>query len=481
MRLATPDHPSTQASGQVVILGGGLAGLACAQALARHNRAPVLLEKDAAVGGLARTLSKGGFQFDTGPHRWYSKDPEIDSWLEELLGEELTTVRRLTRIYYMGRLFRYPLRPTELLRLGTRSSLYILKDLVSPAASRPPGAEGSLEEAFVEQFGSTLYERFFRSYSEKLWGRPCTELSADWARQRTRGLTLRQVLKRIVWERGSVRSLAGAFKYPRRGIGRIAEKLAEDVCARGGTLHLQSEVVSLRHRHGRLESVEAAQPRALLRLDADAVVSSIPITDLVRRLDPPAPQAVLDAAASLTFRDQIQVTLLLDGEVDLPDNWIYVQDATVLFTRLSIAKNWSSSLSPEGKTSVVFEVPCQENDHVWTESDAVLTQQVWDQFRHCFGTLVRAELLGSHVHRVEKEYPVFSRGYKVALDQLKRYLAGFDNLQLIGRNGTFSYNNMDRSVRMGLRAADLLLGRRKSDSDADALHSGGEYLEEQRR
>lgn len=462
----------------IMILGGGLAGLACAHELARRGRSSTVLEKNALVGGLAATLEQDGFRFDTGPHRWYSKREEMNAWLHDLLGDELVTVPRLTRIYYRGKLFEYPLRLSDAFRLGLGTSLRILRDLLSRKPDGPSTGNRSLEEAFVEQFGRTLYEHFFLDYSEKLWGRRCTELSADWAFQRTRGLNLWEALKRMAWNRSGVRSLAKEFKYPRMGIGRIAEKMAEDVCSNGGVVHLDTEVVAVHHRDGRINRIDALHDGRLLDFQVEAAVSSIPITDLVRRLQPSAPIEVLEATGRLKFRNQIQITLLLDSELSIPDNWVYVQDRTIPFTRFTIAQNWSRDLSPEGKTSVVFEIPCDEGDTVWKETDRALIEKVREHFSKHFGSVVRTEIIGTNVYRVEKEYPLFELGYRQQLDIIRKYVGGFVNLQLIGRNGTFRYNNMDHSIMMGLKAARNLLGEQFDIDKVDTLDETDEYLEE---
>lgn len=462
----------------VVILGGGLAGLACAHELTKRGCRVVVVEKNGWVGGLASTIVKDGFRFDTGPHRWYTKHEEINRWLSELLRDELITIPRLTRIYYMGKMFHYPLRLRDVLRLGIAPSFRILRDFLLPTARKPVSADRSLEEAFVEQFGRTLYESFFREYSEKLWGRPCTDLSADWAFQRTRGLNLGKVLKQALLRRRTARSLATAFTYPKLGVGRIAERLAEEARSGGSEVQLDTEVLMLHHRDGRLSRIEAVHQGRPIHLPAETVVSTIPIADLVRRLEPPAPLNVLEAAGRLKFRDQIQVTFLLNGSIELPDNWIYVQDKTIPFTRFTIANNWSSSLSPDGKTSIVFEIPCDEGDPVWEESDEVLLQRTWDHLLKHFGWAVKAEIVGTHVYRVEKEYPVFERGYRLQLDAIKLYLGGFSNLHVIGRNGTFQYNNMDHSIMMGLKAARRLLGGQVHAGSMEAANLGDDYLEE---
>jgi protoporphyrinogen oxidase len=462
----------------IVIVGAGLAGLACGHELARRGRPSTILETNGWVGGLASTIEKDGFRFDTGPHRWYTKHDELNAWLHELLQDELITVPRFTRIHYRGKFFQYPLRLRDVFQLGMVPSLRILCDLLSRKARSRSTGELSLEDAFVEQFGSTLYERFFREYSEKLWGRKCAELSADWAFQRTRGLNLWRALKRMVWKEGRTRSLAGDFTYPRMGVGRIAEKMAEGVCSRGGVVHLSTEVVALHHRSEHIYRIDALHDENLLKVETEAVVSSMPITGLVHRLHPPAPNEVLQAASRLKFRNQIQVALLLNNEIRLPDNWVYVQDKMIPFTRFTIAHNFSRDLSPDGKTSVVFEVPCDEHDAVWKESDEAVIGLVRDHFIRHFGSLVQVEIIGAHVLRVEKEYPVFELGYHGYLDIITRYLSGFSNLQFIGRNGSFRYNNMDQSIMMGLRAARNLLGEQFNNDSDDHFSTDNEYLEE---
>ena len=262
------------------------------------------------------------------------------------------------------------------------------------------------------------------------------------------------------------------------GVGRIAEKMAEGVRSRGGVVHLSTEVVALHHRNEHIHRIDALHHENLLKVETEAVVSSMPITGLVHRLRPPAPNEVLQAAARLKFRNQIQVTLFLNNETRLPDNWVYVQDKMIPFTRFTIAHNFSRDLSPDGKTSVVFEVPCDEGDAVWKESDEAVLGLVRDHFIRHFGSLVEVKIIGTHVLRVEKEYPVFELGYRRYLDIITRYLSRFSNLQFIGRNGSFRYKNMDQSIMMGLRAARHLLGEHFNKNGEDPFGTDDGYLEE---
>lgn len=495
---------------EVVILGAGLAGLACGHELTKKSQAKVtLVEKNPYVGGLAVTLRKNGYTFDSGPHRWFTKSDEVDQWLRELLKGELVDVNRLTRIYYKGKYYFYPLKPLNALQnLGIINSTLAILSYAWTRILLKTGLRSKkvvhMADAYINQFGHKLYEEFFHYYTEKLWGRKITELSGDWVSQRSKGLSIWSAVKDSFIKQKNVISLIDKFIYPKTGFGRIAEKMEEDINKSPENKFLFSQDVikfnwseeagkkvinsieikptEIKDKHD--ENINISNKQLTQKstqtdlqtqmLKADYFVSSIPITELALRLTPAAPQEVIDAAKGLTFRDEVQVTLMVKKAHFTPDNWVYTQDRKLVFVRLMEMDSWTDGLSPEGTTSIVFEVACQEGDETWNMKDEDLVAMVADNYINEFHYFEKTDIVDSYVHRVPKEYPVYDIGYKERVATLKNYIKEFTNLQIIGRNGTFKYNNSDHSIQMGLYAARNIMGE---NYDLDNINTDRAYHE----
>ncbi|MDQ3239744.1 MAG: FAD-dependent oxidoreductase [bacterium] len=480
----------------VVVLGAGLAGLSCAHELTKKSSKKVtLVEKNPYSGGLAVTLKKDNHSFDSGPHRWFTKSEEVDQWLRDLLKEELVDVNRLTRIYYKGKYYFYPLKPLNALKnLGIIASTQAISSYLWVRMQLKLGLRSSkvnnIADAYINQFGKKLYFEFFHFYTEKLWGRKTTELSGDWASQRSKGLSIWSAVKDSIIKSKNVVSLIDKFKYPKTGFGRIAEKMEEDISSIEGNkflfaqdvktlnwvqngsemviesivvshtsssdIHDKNITISNKVINGNTAPISATTQT----LRADNFVSSIPITELVFRMEPQAPENVIQAAKTLSFRDEIQVTLMINKAHFTPDNWVYTQDRKLIFVRLMEMDSWTDGLSPNGTTSIVFELACQEGDETWTKPDSELVDMVANNYINEFHYFEKENITGSYVHRVPKEYPVYDIGYKEKVDTIKEYISKFSNLQIIGRNGTFKYNNSDHSIQMGLYAARNIMGEK---------------------
>ena len=459
---------------EVLILGAGLTGLAAGHALARAGVAVKVLEQQRTVGGLARTVSRGPFRFDLGGHRFFTRDAAVDGLVRGLLGPECVAVSRRSQIFLRDRYIDYPLRPLNALSgLGAPTALRIVLDRVAEgirarAGSRPAV---SLEDWVVGHFGRTLFELYFEEYSEKVWGIGCQRISADWVAQRIQGLSLGAALKNAFLPRGGgdIRTLADAFLYPAEGIGTIAERLREEV-ERRGEVRCGVEVSRVRHRDFRVESVAVGGGAGAHDLEAGAVVSTVPLTDLVRMLDPAPPREVLRAAGSLRFRDLVLVAVMLDRARATDQTWLYFPEKKVPFGRIHEPTNWSARMAPEGKTLLVAEQFCFRGDRTWTASDGELVE---DTVRHLhrLGIVSPGEVLGSAVVRVPKAYPLFEVGYQEHCRTIGAYLSRFGNLFPAGRGGTFRYLNMDHAMAAGMEAARSVLGlgaRRARDAGARA-------------
>jgi protoporphyrinogen oxidase len=335
-----------------------------------------------------------------------------------------------------------------------------------------------MEDAYVSQFGRTLYELFFRNYSEKVWGKDCRELSGDWVTQRSKGLTLwtavRDALKR---SDGQVESLVDRFMYPRWGFGRIAERMAEEIERAGGHVHCGWRVISAAHHGSVVKSVRVSDGRQEQTVEADEFISSIPMTELARSLAPSAGRAVIGAAEALNYRGLITVHLMLNRPQVTNDTWIYVHDPAVRFARLHEPRNWSADLAPEGKSSLVLEVFSEPGDDIWQRSDADVCELVANDLTQVLHFIEPAEIMDAFALRSRDAYPRYGLEYRAAVETLKAQLKSFSNLQIVGRGGTFRYNNTDHAIETGLLAARKALGELV---DLEGVNGEAKYLEERR-
>ncbi len=466
----------------VLILGGGLAGLAAAYELTRKKFNVTVIEMQDDVGGLARTIEVKGFRFDTGPHRWYTKSDMVNQWLLEFMGDEIIKIPRLTRIYFDKKFFYYPIKFKNVISgigliKATQSVIDYLWSRVMARVS--PKNAITLEDGYIEKFGNTLYKTFFKRYSEKLWGRSCKEVSSDWIGQRTRGFNIGTIIKDALFKTPGVVSFVDEFSYPKQGIGRIADKLAEEAKKQGGVILVDSKVTKIEHSGDQIKKVTVQTGKKMQEFTADYIISTIPLSDLVFSLSPRASSTAVGFAKKLSYRDQVEVALFINKENITPDTWIYVHPENISFMRMMEMANWNKQLSPKGKTTLVFEISCDYGDRMWSMKDSELIKMVSNEFVREFGLISDDDILGGYVHRVEKEYPVYHIGYRTDVDSIKHYVKQFKNLQIAGRNGTFRYNNMDHSIEMGLYAAwNIIEG--KHVYDIESVNIEREYLEEKK-
>lgn len=329
------------------------------------------------MGGLSKTIEHRGFRFDIGPHRFFTKSPEIQTLWQETLGEDFLVLPRLTRIYYRGKFFHYPLRlGNALAGLGPWDSFQVLASFLK-ARFFPVSPELRFQDWVANRFGQVLYSIFFKTYTEKLWGIPCTQLSAEWAAQRIRDLSLSQAVLQALGRRrdGQVASLIERFHYPRYGPGQMYETLGEKVKKQGGRIHTGEEVVEISHAGPRVTGVSTLGVAGRLAYPLSHCFSSMPLTELVLRMQPPAPEAVLEAARSLRYRSLIIVNLLLNRPAFLPDNWIYLHAPEIRAGRLQFYGNWTPDMVPVPRASSLgFEYFCFEGDALWNAADDTLME-----------------------------------------------------------------------------------------------------------
>ena len=476
MSDAAMNNPST------LIVGAGPAGLACAWELAKRGRDAVVYEQDAVVGGISRTATHNGYRFDIGGHRFFTKVPMVWEMWNEILGEAFLERPRLSRIYYRGTFFDYPLKPLNaLVGLGPIETVRIGLSWMW-AQAFPEREESNFEQWVVNRFGRRLYEIFFKTYTEKVWGTPCTEIGSDWAAQRIKNLDLLAAVKDALFPgrgRGGevVSTLIDRFHYPRHGPGMMWERCRDRLDGAGIETVMRTRVERLHHEGGRIVAATVRNSDGTSRVKADDVVSSMPLPSLLRALDPPPPPDILAAAEALRFRDFLTVVLIIDREELFPDNWIYIHAPEVKLGRIQNFKNWSPEMVPDGRTtSLGLEYFVTEGDELWTASDADLAALGAREVEQ-LGLLDGGTVLDAAVVRMPKAYPIYDEGHRRALPAIRSYLATFPNLHPIGRNGQHRYNNQDHSMVTGVYAARNIDG---ADYDLWSVNVEQTYHEEVR-
>src|SRR5690242_1114101 len=472
---STEGVPRTTVEADVIILGAGPAGLTAAYELSSKGLRCVVVERDSVVGGLAKTVDYKGYLFDLGGHRFYTKVGLIARIWQEVLGADFLERPRLSRIYYRGKFFRYPLDPMDVLRgLGP---IEVARCGISFLQSRlfPQKPENNLAAWVSNRFGTRLFKMFFESYTEKVWGIPCTTISADWAAQRIRGLSfsslVRDALKLGGKPKEAIKTLIREFHYPRRGPGMMWTKMQEVLEQRGSQVIVNAPVERVRWEEGRITAVEAGNRRYV----GQHFISSLAIRDFFGMMDPPPPDAVRHAARALDYRDFITVGLIVRGKNLFPDNWIYVHEPAVTVGRIQNYSNWSPEMSPDPEmSSLGMEYFCFEGDALWRQSDAELFHLARKELAS-LGLVKAEDILDGKVVRVPKAYPVYDDEYRKGLQVVAEYLKTVPNLQLVGRNGMHRYNNQDHSMLTAVMAARNILG---ANFDLWKLHGESESLEE---
>ncbi len=468
---------------RVIIIGAGPAGLTAAYELCKAGLAPVVLEQEEVVGGLAKTVAHKGFRFDIGGHRFYTKVEAAERIWREVLPSERDFMRRkrLSRIYYDKKFFQYPLRAYSMLfKMGIMEGCLILLSYLR-AVARPSRAEQTFEQWVTNRFGRRLYTMFFKSYTEKVWGIPCSEIGAEWAAQRIKGLSLAVVLKQLVFGRrrggksAVVKTLVEEFDYPRLGPGMMWERMADIVREGGGSVRPGSRVEQINWRGGAVESVEVTRGGRRESLSGTHFISSMPVRELVRKLSPAPPGEVIAAADRLQYRDFLTVVLIVNRGDLFPDQWIYIHDPTVQLGRVQNFKNWSPEMVPDpNKTCLGLEYFCFEGDGLWNMTDEELVALGKRELEK-LGLALSSEIEEGKVVRVPKAYPVYDSTYKQSLATVRGFLSTLLNLQLVGRNGMHKYNNQDHSMMTAVLAARNILG---ADYDLWSVNTESEYQEE---
>jgi protoporphyrinogen oxidase len=464
----------------VVVIGGGPAGLTAGLQLAQRGVPVIVVEANPRVGGLAQTIEYKGFRFDIGGHRFYTKVAAVAELWRSILGVDFLRRPRLSRIFFDGKFFDYPLKPLRTLwHLGALRSIAILLSYLR-AQLHPIRPEVSFEDWVTNRFGRRLFRTFFETYTEKVWGIPCRSISARWAAQRIQGLSLRAAVLNMLTpafaRRGAtVKSLIEEFEYPRLGPGMMWEAFAAGIEQFGGRVVLEARVTRLVHDGQTVTAVEIESQGTRFRQPVSNVISTMPLRHLVYSLGSSTPRDVQDAAQGLHYRDFITVAVIVDRADVFPDNWIYIHDPAVRVGRIQNFKNWSPDMVPDSsKTCLGLEYFCSAGDDLSNMTDDDLAALARRELA-AIGLVQPEEVVDAVVVRMPKAYPVYDESYEQALTAVRAYLCRFANLQTIGRNGTHTYNNQDHSMVMGMLAVRNLFGE---NHDLWAIDSGDPYLEE---
>jgi protoporphyrinogen oxidase len=467
---------------RIVIIGAGPAGLTAAYELTRRGRTAVVLESDTMVGGISRTEQRDGWRFDIGGHRFFTKVKAVeDVWREILSEDDFLTRPRLSRIFYRGKLFDYPLKPMNALKgLGlVEAFLCVLS--YAWARVRPPRDQTSFEGWTTARFGRRLYRIFFKTYTEKVWGVPATEIKADWAAQRIKNLSLmKAVTNAILPKRGQtdITTLIEEFRYPKYGPGMMWERARDLVEAQGSKVIMETRVTRIHHRAGRAVEVTAETEGVATTYEADHVISSMPLGALVRSMDPPAPPEVLAAADGLRYRDFLTIALVVPQEAGFPDNWIYVHSPDVKLGRIQNFGSWSPYLVKDGRTCLGLEYFVFEGDDLWVSSDADLVE-LGKRELQTLGLVQADKVEAGYVIRMPKAYPMYDDVYKGHVKTMREWMeANVANVHPVGRNGMHRYNNQDHSMYTAMLSVDNIFG---ADHDIWNVNVEAEYHEEMRK
>jgi len=467
---------------KVVIIGAGPAGLTAAYELCKEGVESVVLEKDGVVGGISRTVNYKGYLFDIGGHRFFTKVKAVDDMWREVLGEKKFLRRsRLSRIYYQKKFFYYPLKASNaLLGLGIWNSFMMVISYLR-AQMFPVKNESTFEDWISNRFGKRLYHTFFKTYTEKVWGIPCDKISADWAAQRIKGLSLVTTIKNAllpseVKDKGEViKTLIDAFDYPAKGPGMMWEMVADSIQKDRSTLKMRSDVERIFWQKGRVTALEIESGGKREIIDGTDFISSMPMQELVRKMSPEPPDEVLAAADKLGYRDFLTVSLVVNKEKLFEDNWIYIHDPDVKVGRIQNFKNWSPHMVPDqSKTCLGLEYFCFEGDGLWTMEDADLIALGAKELG-LLQLVDPADVEDGSVVRMPKAYPVYDAVYVDAVDTIRDFLREVPNLYLVGRNGMHKYNNQDHSMLTAMLSVKNILG---ANYDVWGVNVDNEYHEE---
>jgi len=487
-----------------VIIGAGPAGLAAAYELIKKSDIkPIIIERDSQVGGISRTINHNGYALDIGPHRFFSKIKRVNDLWQEILPlassdtnhkKEFLKVKRKTRILFLKKFFDYPIS----LSAGTLKNLgpkRIVKILFSYLKVKlwPIKNEKNLENFFINRFGKELYLTFFKDYTEKVWGLPCSLIPRDWGAQRVKELSISKALMHFLKKTLNIHqfnetSLIEEFFYPTLGAGQMYEEMAKQIIENGGQIYLNSETINLESEPNKIKALNIKNENGLTKtIKADYFLSSMPVKDLINQIECPVLE-IKEIANGLVYRDYIIIGLLFKKMLKtnqikevtknniIPDNWVYIQEPNIKMGRLDIFNNFSEKMLKDNNLVWLgAEYFCNEGDEFWRKNDNALKNLAIEELQEINMTNCD-DLLDYIVIRQPKAYPAYFGTYN-QFDKIKKFINGFENLFLIGRNGTHCYNNMDHSILSGLTAADNIINGIKDKKNLWEINTEEEYHE----
>ena len=461
---------------KVLIIGAGPAGLSCGYELAKAGIEVEVYEASPFVGGMARSFDLWGQRVDIGPHRFFSSEKHINEFFTTLVKDDYTMVNRLTRIYYRNRFFHYPIKLFNVLRNLPLITIWQILWEYLRVKLFPYKNPATFEEWVSNRFGRKLFEIFFKHYSEKLWGIPCSKIDADWAAQRIKSLSLWEALINAVFgNRGNKhKTLLDQFAYPNNGTGTLYERAADYIKEHGGKVNLKMPVKRvIQDAAGKVTGIELKDG---IIVTADRVVSTMPLTILVKELRD-VPEDVMQAAEKLYFRNTILAYLEVDSMELFSDNWIYVHSPEIKHGRITNFRNWSRELNRDKKTTILcMEFWAFDNDPIWKDQDENIAELAKKEIHLLKLVPPQTKILNAYILRVPRCYPVYETGYQVNLKKVENYLDTVENLIPIGRYGAFKYNNQDHSILMGILAADKIT--QGLDTDLWKINTDVEYQED---
>jgi len=443
-------------------MGAGLAGLSVAHQLTKSDHKVIVIEKNEHVGGLARTINEGDFRFDLGGHRFITQDKAVDDFVKNILQGDYLIVPRTSKILLNDKYFHYPLRPmNSIFGLGIKQSVkiiveYLYERIKKQISNKQPGC---LEDWVIQQFGKTMFELYFKDYSEKVWGIDCKHIAKEWIAQRIQGLSLGAAIKDALSNKKDDKytTLIEHFIYPHLGIGAIADNLHAHIATKNEVL-TNTSVIRLNHANNKIKNVVVKQNNNKKIIEAQDFVSSVPVTTLVNSLYPRAPQQVLETVAKLRYRDLLLVVIMLNQERVTDQTWIYFPDKNIPFGRIHEPTNWSTKMAPAGKTLLVAEYFCFRNDNIWGGSDKHLTDLTIKHLQD-LDLINKHNVLDFKVLRIPNAYPLFDNGFQEHCELTYEYLEQFENLSMTGRTGKFKYYNMDHTIGSGMDVAQKIINK----------------------
>jgi len=468
---------------KVVCIGAGPAGLTAGYLLSKRGVSVEVVEADPEyVGGISRTVQYKGFRFDIGGHRFFSKSQQVEDLWSEILPEDMLVRPRLSRIYYRGKFFSYPLKASDAVtKLGILESFLCVLSYFR-AALFPVREPKSFEDWVCNQFGRRLFSIFFKTYTEKVWGMSCSQISADWAAQRIKNLSLGKAILHSLGlgRKGTVKTLIESFRYPRLGPGMMWEAFAQRIRDQGGTIQMGTRIVGLNFdtANGKwtLHGIKSDGSRT--EFHADHVVCTAPMKDVGNAIEPRLSDQALTAANGLRYRDFLTVVLISKGRDLFPDNWLYIHEPSVKVGRIQNFKAWSSEMVPGPEYNCYgLEYFCFENDKLWSSSDSELIDLAKRELEQ-IGLGKASDFFDGYVVRQAKAYPVYDEKYSEYVDILRKELEEkFPTIHLIGRSGMHQYNNQDHAMMTAMLTAENILAGKKI-YDVWGVNQDAEYLEE---